>query len=141
MISKAISAQRSHLHRAAVLVAMMSALAATGCSKKEAPQAPAPSAGAPAAMPEGMNDQQQTAMGRAIFNKRCASCHGTDGNGMGTSSGPALDQAQFKYGKTPEAVKESILKGRPNGMPAFGSALQEIEIDTLVGFVLSLHKQ
>ncbi|ADI85272.1 c-type cytochrome [Geobacter sulfurreducens] len=146
MISKAISAQRRHLHRAAVLVAMMSALAATGCSKKEAPQAPAPSAGAPqtgapAAMPEGMSGQQQTAMGRAIFNKRCASCHGTDGNGAGSRSGPALDQAQFKYGRTPEAIKESIAKGRPNGMPAFGSAFQEIEIDTLVGFVLSLHKQ
>lgn len=141
MIPKTISAQRRRLQRATVLVAVMSALAATGCSKQEAPQAPAPSAGGPAAMPEGMNDQQQTAMGLAIFNKRCASCHGTDGNGTGTSSGPALDQAQFKYGRTPEAIKESIVKGRPNGMPAFGSAFQEIEIDTLVGFVQSLHKQ
>lgn len=131
---------RRCLQRAVALLAIMSALTALGCSKQEPQQPPAPTAGTPSAMPDGMSGQQQTAMGRAIFNKRCASCHGTDGNGKGSRSGPALNQPTYKYGNTPEAIRESIIKGRPNGMPAFGSALQEIEIDTLVSYVMSLNK-
>lgn len=132
-------------HRRIAMVAaaaLLACLAAGGCKKKEAPQQEAqpPAPGAPpAAMSGPMGDEQKLAMGRAIFNKQCASCHGEEGKGAGSQPGPSLAKADFKYGRTPEAIKESIVKGRPGGMPAFGN-LQEIEVETIVAYVLSLKK-
>ena len=117
--------------------------ASTGCKPQQQSSAPptpqAQNPGAPpAAMAGPMSDQQKIAMGRAIFNKRCANCHGTDGSGFGSKKGPSLQRAEFTYGRTPEAITESIVKGRPGGMPAFGAVYQEIEIQTIVAFILSL---
>lgn len=128
----------------AVAPILVACLLATGCkSKQEQPaqppaQGPAPGA-PPAAMGGAMTDQQKFAMGGAIFKKQCASCHGEEGKGGGPQPGPSLQKAEYKYGRTPEAVKESIVKGRPGGMPPFPN-LQGIEVETLVAYVLSLKK-
>lgn len=129
----------------AVAPLLVACLLAAGCkSKQEQPAPPpaqAPAQGAPqATMGGAMSDQQMQAMGAAIFKKQCATCHGTEGNGGGSRSGPSLQKAEFKYGRTPEAIRESIVKGRPGGMPAFGANLQEIEVDTLVSYVMGLKK-
>jgi len=135
-----ISGQRSLI----ATVALAAGLTAAGCKQQEKPaQAPAqmPAQGTvpQATMGGTMSDQQKLAMGRAIFSKQCASCHGIEGNGAGSRSGPSLQKADFKYGRTPEAIRESITKGRPGGMPAFTN-LQEIEVDTVVAYVMSLKK-
>lgn len=135
-----ISGQRSLIVAAALAVG----LTAAGCKQQEKPaQAPA-EAPAQGTVPQTtmggpMSDQQKLAMGGAIFSKQCASCHGSEGNGAGSRSGPSLQKADFKYGRTPEAIKESITKGRPGGMPAFTN-LQEIEVDTVTAYVMSLKK-
>lgn len=135
-----ISGQRSLIAAAALAVG----LTAAGCKQQEKPaQAPAemPAQGTVPQTTMGgpMSDQQKLAMGGAIFRKQCASCHGDGGNGAGSRSGPSLQKADFKYGRTPEAIKESITKGRPGGMPAFTN-LQEIEVDTVTAYVMSLKK-
>ncbi|MBT1076140.1 c-type cytochrome [Geobacter grbiciae] len=129
-------------HRSIIVVAILAGcLAAAGCKQQEKPvQAPAekPATGAVPQTTMGgpMSDQQTQAMGKAIFKKQCAGCHGEEGKGM---SAPSLQKADFKYGRTPEAIKETITKGRPGGMPAFGN-LQGIEVETLVAYVMSLKK-
>lgn len=127
-----------------VAVALAAGLTAAGCKQQEKPaQAPAemPAQGtAPQTTMGGpMSDQQKLAMGGAIFSKQCASCHGEEGSGAGSRSGPSLQKADFKYGRTPEAIRESITKGRPGGMPAFTN-LQEIEVETVAAYVMSLKK-
>lgn len=132
-------------HRKIIVAAILAGcLVTAGCKQQEKPaQAPAekPAQGAvpQSTMGGPMSGQQKLAMGGAIFKKQCASCHGSEGNGAGSRSGPSLQRAEFKYGRTPEAIKESITKGRPGGMPAF-SNLQEIEVETLTAYVMGLKK-
>lgn len=135
-----ISGQKSLIVAAALAVG----LTAAGCKQQEKPaQAPAetPAQGTVPQTTMGgpMSEQQKLAMGGAIFRKQCASCHGNEGNGAGTRSGPSLQRADFKYGRTPEAIRESVTKGRPGGMPPFTN-LQEIEVETVVAYVMSLKK-
>lgn len=73
--------------------------------------------------------------GGELFASHCASCHGTKGEG---GFGPDLTSDDYKFGRTPEAVRESISAGRPEGMPAFGNQLSALEIDALTSFVLEL---
>jgi cytochrome c oxidase cbb3-type subunit III len=75
------------------------------------------------------------AAGQKTFATTCAMCHGADGKG---SIGPDLTGANFRYGKTEAEIRQSITKGRPNGMPAFGTQLSSNELDNLIAFVLSL---
>jgi len=70
----------------------------------------------------------------ALFATKCAGCHGADGKG---GYGPDLS-GDYKFGKTPEAIKISISEGREGKMPAFGSQLSAAEIDALAGYLLKL---
>ena len=62
--------------------------------------------------------QADTAAGKELYTSHCAACHGTEGKG---GIGPDLTRADYKYGRTPEAVAESIRGGRP----AAGDVLAE----------------
>jgi len=90
-----------------------------------------PSAAAALAHPEKFNLEA----GRKIFASNCAMCHGAEGEG---GIGPDLTAATYRYGRSEEAVRESIAKGRPNGMPAFGAQLSGGDLANIVGFVLAL---
>lgn len=46
----------------------------------------------------------------------CAGCHGALGGG---GMGPPLADAEWIYGSEPNNIFQSILQGRPNGMPAY----------------------
>ena len=48
----------------------------------------------------------------------CYGCHGTEGGGIG----PSLRDAARIYGSNDASLFETLLHGRPNGMPAFGEA-------------------
>ncbi|KAF0216321.1 MAG: cytochrome c oxidase cbb3-type subunit [Geobacteraceae bacterium] len=100
---------------------------------KNSAQAPP---GAPAALVhrEGKKDDY-IAMGKAEYAARCAVCHGVDGKG---GIGPDLTGKNFKYGKSEAALTETIAKGRPNGMPAFGNELSHEKMEGVVQYVLSL---
>lgn len=75
------------------------------------------------------------ALGKKEYAERCSACHGADAKG---GIGPNLTVSAYKYGKSPEAVKESIAEGRPSGMPGFKQDLSSEKMEALVQFVLSL---
>jgi cytochrome c oxidase cbb3-type subunit 3 len=65
----------------------------------------------------------------------CAGCHALGGGG---GMGPPLRDATWIYGGSPEEIHRTIVEGRPNGMPAFGSRVPDYQIWQLVAYVLSL---
>jgi cytochrome c oxidase cbb3-type subunit 3 len=65
----------------------------------------------------------------------CSGCHGGQGGGH---IGPALTDAEWRYGASVEEVRRSIAEGRPHGMPAFRGLITDDELWQLSAFVLSL---
>ena len=64
----------------------------------------------------------------------CIGCHFDGGGGMG----PPLMDAKWIYGGEPVQIFDSIVNGRPNGMPAFGDKLAADEIWRIVAYVETL---
>ncbi|HWA15856.1 MAG TPA: c-type cytochrome [Gemmatimonadales bacterium] len=74
--------------------------------------------------------------GQRLFHEmNCAGCHSPGGGG---NFGPALNDSLWLYGSAPENIRETILEGRPNGMPTFRGRLTEAQIWQLVSYVRSL---
>lgn len=74
------------------------------------------------------------AAGKAEYEAHCAACHLSDARG---AIGPNL-RKRLKFGSTPEKIYESIEKGRPAGMPAFGNKLNNDKISKIIAFIESL---
>lgn len=68
----------------------------------------------------------------------CAGCHGTHGGG---AIGPPLMSKKLIYGSEPENIFDTIMKGRPRGMPSWGGRIPESQIWQLVAYVRSLSGQ
>jgi cytochrome c oxidase cbb3-type subunit 3 len=76
--------------------------------------------------------------GKRLFRwYNCNGCHGQGGGGFG----PALMDAAWLYGSEPADIFDSIVQGRPNGMPAFGGRVPEDQVWQLVAYVRSLSGQ
>jgi cytochrome c oxidase cbb3-type subunit III len=74
--------------------------------------------------------------GQRLFNWfNCSGCHGGGGGGH---IGPALTDAEWRYGASAEEIHRSIAEGRPRGMPAFGGRINDDQIWQLSAYVLSL---
>ena len=117
----------------ALPLAIVILVAAVGCSRQEGQPGKAQTGQSPVA--EADRSDQPTVQ---LFNRRCSSCHGRNGNGLGGRGGPSLQRETFTYGRTHEAIVQSIRDGRPNGMPAFGHAFTPDQIESLASFILSL---
>jgi cytochrome c oxidase cbb3-type subunit III len=65
----------------------------------------------------------------------CSGCHSHGGGGMG----PPLIKQQWIYGHSPANLFETIVKGRPNGMPTWGGRIPEYQVWQLVAFVQSMN--
>ena len=73
--------------------------------------------------------------GKQLYNwMNCVGCHAHGGGGMG----PPLMDAEWIYGSDPENVYETIIEGRPNGMPSFGGKLSNQQAWQLVAYVRSM---
>lgn len=99
-------------------------------------------AGGVRADPKAVNpyedDEHALAAGRQLYTAmNCAGCHGPSGGG---GMGPPLADADWIYGSAPENIVQSILAGRPNGMPAFGGRLPPSEAWKIATFVQHLSK-
>jgi cytochrome c oxidase cbb3-type subunit III len=82
------------------------------------------------------SDPTAIAEGKKLFvSMNCAGCHGYDAKG---GMGPNLTDTYWRYGGTPERVYETILNGRPQGMPAWGIAMPPQHIWQLVAYIQSL---
>ena len=64
----------------------------------------------------------------------CNGCHAQGGG----SIGPALMDDQWIYGSKPDEIFETIMEGRPNGMPAFKGRIPEGQAWQLVAYVRSM---
>ena len=64
----------------------------------------------------------------------CTGCHAHGGGGMG----PALIDDLWIYGSEPENIHETIVEGRPNGMPSFGGKIPENQVWQIVAYVRSM---
>jgi cytochrome c oxidase cbb3-type subunit III len=65
----------------------------------------------------------------------CSGCHGSGGGGH---IGPALTDAEWRYGAGVEDIHTSIADGRPNGMPGFRGRIVDEQIWQLSAYVLAL---
>lgn len=61
----------------------------------------------------------------------CNNCHG-DGGG---SIGPTLWDDSWIYGSSPSEIAESIIRGRPDGMPAYGNRIPEDQVWRIVAYL------
>jgi cytochrome c oxidase cbb3-type subunit 3 len=113
-------------------------LALAGCSRGGEPAGGKPQQAAGPVAKQGSAEQNQYAAGYALFSKTCRVCHGNEGNGRGSRKGPSLQRGEYTYGRTREAVLESIRNGRPNGMPAYGKVFSQEQLDALATYVLTL---
>src|SRR5215216_1729723 len=73
--------------------------------------------------------------GKRLYNQfNCSGCHFQGGGGIG----PPLMDAQWIYGSAPENIFETIVEGRPNGMPSFRGKLGNDQVWQLVAYVRSM---
>ena len=74
--------------------------------------------------------------GQVLFNIACKSCHGVDG--YGSRMAPALNNQLFLE-ETPDAAIYQIIAGGVSGtmMPAWGSRLNDYDLQSLVAFLRS----
>ena len=90
-------------------------------------------------VPEAKNDYEENAYamseGKRLFqNYNCSGCHFQGGGGIG----PALMDDKWIYGSQPQNIYETIVEGRPNGMPAFAGKIPDDQIWQIVAYVRSM---
>ena len=74
--------------------------------------------------------------GQRLFDwYNCSGCHFHGGGGIG----PPFIEHSFIYGDSPANIFDSIVKGRPNGMPAWGRRIPADEVWKLVAYVRSMN--
>jgi cytochrome c oxidase cbb3-type subunit 3 len=82
-------------------------------------------------------DPSARQMGERIFLVNCAQCHGSDARG--TPGFPNLADGVWDWGRTPEAIVQSIAAGRVAVMPPLAAAVGTAEdVTDLAHYVLSL---
>ena len=87
-------------------------------------------AAAAAALPA---DAQEVHPGRSIYLEFCATCHGEDLRG---GNGSNLIDHEWAFGDEREEIIQNIATGIPDrGMPAFGDALSDEQIGSVVDYI------
>jgi cytochrome c oxidase cbb3-type subunit III len=133
---------------------LLSAMLLSACYKAPPPARPAlPSGGSGAiasALSPGndhsliVNDPRAAAYydnadavnsGRILFGRfNCSGCHSNGGGGMA----PALMDDEWIYGGRLEQIHNTIVEGRPNGMPAWGGKIPDAQIWQIAAYVRSM---
>ena len=65
----------------------------------------------------------------------CAGCHAPGGGG---GMGPPLNDDEWIYGSDPENIFDTVVEGRPNGMPSFRGKINNSQLWQLVAYVRSM---
>jgi cytochrome c oxidase cbb3-type subunit III len=76
--------------------------------------------------------------GKERFVATCSACHGADARGNPLMGAPNLADDVWLYGGDIDSLKETIVKGRQNQMPAHLNTLGETRVRLLAAYVLSL---
>ncbi|MGH6923295.1 MAG: cytochrome-c oxidase, cbb3-type subunit III [Propylenella sp.] len=86
----------------------------------------------------GEQDADAAAAGATIFAENCAACHGEDGVGNQELGAPALNDAVWLYGGTPEDIQAQVFNPRHGVMPAWAGRLDPVVIKQLAIYVHGL---
>jgi cytochrome c oxidase cbb3-type subunit 3 len=65
----------------------------------------------------------------------CAGCHAPGGGG---GMGPPLNDDEWIYGSDPENIFDTVVEGRPNGMPSFRGKIDNAHLWQLVAYIRSM---
>lgn len=91
---------------------------------------------------EMSNDPNHTGAGKAIFDAKCAACHGFDLSAKNAGMqlpGVPLNDKEWKYGGEPLQIMNTITNGSPDitkGMIAWSSQLSPSQIAQVVSYIL-----
>jgi cytochrome c oxidase cbb3-type subunit 3 len=112
-------------------------LALFGDAARESPLRPGGSAPPQAQITNPYNGSAYDIQeGQRLFEwYNCSGCHSHGGGGIG----PPLIKTEWIYGGEPENLFDTIVKGRPNGMPSWGGRIPEYQIWEIIAYVRSLN--
>jgi mono/diheme cytochrome c family protein len=82
-------------------------------------------------------DRPDLTVGELLWQRNCAVCHGTDGQG-GREVTLNFRSGEWQDGITDATIARTIVGGKPPTMPAFAELLTPEQIGTLVEHVRSL---
>jgi cytochrome c oxidase cbb3-type subunit 3 len=85
-------------------------------------------------------DPALAANGAKRYQQLCVACHGADANGNVAMGAPALNNNNWLYGGSYEAIRHSIANGRNGNMPAHLEILGESRSRLVAAYVLSLQQ-
>jgi cytochrome c oxidase cbb3-type subunit 3 len=81
------------------------------------------------------NNADAVNTGKRLFQQyNCSGCHSNGGGGMG----PDLMDDVWIYGGRLEQIHQTLVEGRPNGMPAWGGKVPDEQLWQLSAYVRSL---
>ncbi len=102
----------------------------------------------PAVTPEGQGAGEESSAGansraaQALWDARCATCHGREGRGDGPGKPPVAQIPDFTsrdyVSKHTDAELHAIVKNGRGLMPAFGADLTDLGIDAMIAHVRTL---
>jgi cytochrome c oxidase cbb3-type subunit III len=73
--------------------------------------------------------------GKRLFGQyNCSGCHSNGGGGMG----PSLMDDEWIYGGRLEQIHQTLVEGRPNGMPAWGGKIPDEQLWQISAYVRSM---
>lgn len=75
-------------------------------------------------------------MAGRVFANNCAVCHGS--GGTGNFGFPNLTDNDWLFGGSSQAIRQSIAQGRRAAMPAWGSILNDGQLQAVAGYVSDL---
>ncbi|MBL3556566.1 MULTISPECIES: cytochrome-c oxidase, cbb3-type subunit III [Marinobacter] len=76
--------------------------------------------------------------GKEVYAQACVACHGPEGKGNQALGAPDLTDNTWLYGSTYDWIRETVVNGRQNQMPAQGDRLSDDQIQILAAYVYSL---
>jgi len=73
--------------------------------------------------------------GKRLYNQyNCVGCHSNGGGGMG----PDLMDDEWIYGGRLEQIHQTLVEGRPNGMPSWGGKIPDEQLWEIAAYVRSM---
>jgi cytochrome c oxidase cbb3-type subunit 3 len=98
--------------------------------------------GGPQTEPHSSNPSEGNAQdiseGQRLYAQyNCTGCHANGGGGIG----PPLIKSTWIYGGQPENLFDTIVKGRPNGMPAWGGKIPQYQVWQLATWIRAMNKE
>lgn len=84
------------------------------------------------------HDAALSVEGEELFLDNCAACHGDGGEGNRDLGAPRLNDAIWLYGGSVDAITHSVTYSRFGVMPAWGTRLNQAEVNAVAAYVHQL---